>query len=733
MKNISIILIGFLLFSVKGISQDFINEDFLDNIENNAQSMWADNIPAFTGTNVPDKYKNESAVVLGFKRSVTIDKKSRSGFLSRGERSLLFFENVRFRIKLFDRSAVQGFTTIYFRYNDKMDGFSARVVKQDGTLQKVSLNEAVGIENSASMPEFFKSFFDQQSGNQQRYYKVAIPDLEPGDILEYVTVTKSKLDVMGNGYIEFTPQYELCNKNYPILFNQITLETDDKSFFKSLSLNGAPDFKKEPAAEEGFFRYVFTDTDRGIEKDVNFINTYQVYPLVKFQVIYANNEKTKGALIGQKGEIKSGFTKEELAKKAWEDYVLVGDAPYGYYGTVQKFIDALWAELKKQGARDWSEKEYINKVYYRLRNVVVNRDTYLNDKTAAFIFGSMLYQRDIESELIISISNSIGKLKDVLFDQEIRYVCKVGDKLFFNCTDYSNPEDLVESLLGSQAYIISEPVKKTGEQEIKEFTLPVTTAADNTSRYMINASLAADLNTIVVSRVSALKGLSKTRQIADVLKFIPYMLDDYKNYGGNSPTANMREYQEEEYYKSVKALKDNFKEAKPEFVKKQLQREFAQKVKYNSFTINSDGRTQKNSELNFTEEFELTGMVRKAGKKLLVNIPGLVGSQLQIKKDERDRKHDINVGCPRSLTWVIEFKIPQGYTAEGLSELAFQADNPAGTYSSAAEEKDGKVILTVNKIYKQAQMPKESWKDMLAFVDAAYNNSYKFILLKPKN
>ena len=82
----------FALFATAVSAQSIINEDFLDNIEDNAKSLWSENIPAFTVNTVPDKYKNESAVVFGFKRSVTIDKKSRFGFLSRGERSLLFFD-----------------------------------------------------------------------------------------------------------------------------------------------------------------------------------------------------------------------------------------------------------------------------------------------------------------------------------------------------------------------------------------------------------------------------------------------------------------------------------------------------------------------------------------------------------------------------------------------------------------------------------------------------------------
>jgi hypothetical protein len=639
---------------------------------------------------------------------------------------------VRFKIRLNDRNSVKAFTEVYFRYSDKTDGFSAKILKPDGTVKPVSLNSAIGVESVADVPEFYKSFFDQQVGAQRRYFKVAVPDLEPGDILEYVTVTKSKLDVLGTGYIEFTPQYEICNKGYPLLFNQINIETDNKSFFKSLSTNGASDFKKEAASDAEFYKYVFTDYDRGVEKDVNFVNVYQVYPITKFQVIYANNEKTKGALIGQVGEIKMRFTKEELAKKAWEDYEQVGDFYYPQYGTVQKLIDAIWAQLKKQGAKDWTEKDFINNVYYKMRNVVVNRDDYLSDKVYAYIFGSLLFQRDIKTELVISISNSLGKLTNVLFDQEIRYICKLNNTFYFNCTDHSNPSDLIENLLGSEAYIIDQPTKQN-TQNIKPVTLPDAGFQDNTADYVLNTSLAADMNTLTVSRSNSFTGISKTRNITSALKFTPYMLDDYKYYGGSSPTEKMKEAQEEEYMKSVKAIKDEYKEAKVELVKSDLQSEYQQKVKYKSFSISSDGRSLKAKNLVFTEDFELAGMVRKAGKKYLVNAVGLVGSQLQIKKEERVRKYDINVGYARTLNWTINFKIPAGYTVEGVNELKVNVDNEAGSYSCDAEEKNGIIILKIKKVYKKANNTKDSWPAMLAFIDAAYNNSFKYLLLKPKN
>ncbi len=727
-----LILFTCMLLAVNiSVAQVMIDEDVLDNIEKNATALWAASKPEFKNNTTPEKYNEESAIIIGYKRNVTIDKKTRMGFLSRGERSLLFFENIQFKIKLNDKNAVTTFTEVYFRYSDKEDGFSAKIIKPDGSSIAVSLADAVTVENTNDVPEFYKSFFDTETESQKRYFKVAIPDLEPNDILEYVAITKSKLDVAYSGYIEFSPQYEVCNKSYPILYNQIGIETDGKSYFKSMSLNGAPEFKKEASDDNDFFRFVFTDRDREIEKDVNFINKMQAFPVVKFQVIYANSASVKGALIGQKGEIKTGFSKEELCKKAWEDYEMVGTYSYNGYGyTVQAFVNDLWAGLKKQGAKKWEEKEYIEKAYYRLRNVIVYRDNYMSDKMFAYIFGSLLFQRDIKSDLIISISNNTGKLKDILFDQEIKYAVRTNGLIYYNATDYCNPGEPVDNLLANEGYIIEKPIK--GIQTITPFTFPDATVADNNTEWVFNTSLNKDMSTITVSRTGNYKGINKAKNISDALKYTTYMLDDYKYYGGDDPTEKMKGKEEDEYYKSINALKENFKESKPIFVKNQLQSEFSNKVKYNNFSLQSDGRSNKNKTLTFTEDFELSGMVRKAGKKYLINVPGLVGSQLQLKKEERERKNDINVGYVRSLFWIINFKIPDGYTVEGVKELATEVTNETGTYATTAEEKNGMVVIKVKKIYKKANFGKDKWAEMLAFVDAAYNNSFKYILLKPK-
>jgi hypothetical protein len=59
-------------------------------------------------------------------------------------------------------------------------------------------------------------------------------------------------------------------------------------------------------------------------------------------------------------------------------------------------------------------------------------------------------------------------------------------------------------------------------------------------------------------------------------------------------------------------------------------------------------------------------------------------------------------------------------------------DNESGSFTLAAKEENGSVILNITKVYKQKLIPKEKWNDLLTVLDAAYNGSFKYILLTPK-
>ncbi len=62
-------------------AQSYIDEDFITNLDKNTQTLWAVQNNYFQLNNVPEKYKDESGVIIGFKRDLSIDKKSSGNFL----------------------------------------------------------------------------------------------------------------------------------------------------------------------------------------------------------------------------------------------------------------------------------------------------------------------------------------------------------------------------------------------------------------------------------------------------------------------------------------------------------------------------------------------------------------------------------------------------------------------------------------------------------------------------
>ncbi|PZR03814.1 MAG: hypothetical protein DI539_25965, partial [Flavobacterium psychrophilum] len=181
-SGIAVFLIVLCLgFAPSLMAQSYIDEDFLDNLENNARFMLKEPAPAFAEVNIPSKWEKESAVVIGFSRNVLFDRKSSGGFFTRRERSLYFFEKIRLRIKLNDNNSVKALSEIYFRYGSKEDGFIARIIKPGDTATNIDLKSAVAVEAGTDIPEYFQSFFDQVAGSGYNYYKVPVPNLEPGD------------------------------------------------------------------------------------------------------------------------------------------------------------------------------------------------------------------------------------------------------------------------------------------------------------------------------------------------------------------------------------------------------------------------------------------------------------------------------------------------------------------------------------------------------------------------
>lgn len=587
-RSVLLALFASVALATTGYAQEIIDEDFITILGENAKEVLNEADADFLVNAVPVKWNEESVVAIGYKKHILFDKK-RSGLLG-GKENLVLIERKRMKLKLLDKTSVDDFSELYFRYSSKFDGFSAVIHKPDGTKKEIQLTRAVSIEDNDKVPEFFKSFFDQNVSNRNEYYKVPVADLLPGDILEFASLTSSTLNVKKTPYYQFDPQYELCQKGMPVMKHKIIIETDNNSFVTARSINGAPEFQQSSNGD--FNVYSWQDENRERLKDVNFVNEYMVLPLVKFQITYTDGREIKYLFAGTKGQIKNTFDMAEIGRKAYANYTGVGNSwVYGASGaTVDAISNMLWGKLKANGGKDVPEDKFIEMAYYYIRHTQVFNNFYYSDKQFCYLLGQLLYTRKIPSEIIVTTPNNLTSPANLLFESELSWCLRVKSKYIFRATEHSNLYDVDETMTGNDAYKL--PVN--AKEQTEAVKISDVKSENSKSLFQFFVTVDTSLKWLNVERTTAYTGIQKERNIYSALRFTPYMFNDSRTFNGPDDYENVPEKYMDQVYQQKKALIEEFKERKPEYMKDQMEGDLGVSVNYKDFQVVTEGRSFKN-------------------------------------------------------------------------------------------------------------------------------------------
>lgn len=753
----SIFLSLFVFFSVAALNaQDRISDKQLDVLKKSAkdQPLLQDD-PDFAAA-ASSSWAEESAVILCQKTSFDFDKKGISAgkrigrnilgiFLAPvtlgsslyyanaiNETKILVEEAERRKILLRDRFAIEQYSVLYFRLANEGDGFAARVIKKDGTINEADLAEAIRVEDPRTVPGTFRSYTDNRISTYYRptYFKLAVPDLEEGDIIEYEFRNYNGRQYSTNpNYKEFDPIYYVCNREMPVARQIIEVVTqDDKYFIGYKSLKGAPEFTQQESKGKKLYRWV--DENRAKMEDTRYVNEFVEQPSVKFQVTYARNAAKAFVWFKDENDMKQDLNPEELAEKArtfWSNSGKLentGDYTSGLSTSIDNTVKALYKSLKKSGATEYDDEEYARRAYYQIRSITLFRNW--SDYAFAKVFSGLLAMKRLPHEIIVSTSNHRTQLGKVAFTQEITWSVFYKGKYFCNPFEHLNPEEIPSYLAGNTSvrFDYKSDSKPVGD------VIPASDTAMNLIARQLYAKLDPATALVSVTKTVEAKGMAKDDLIDDVVALTPFMENDYRNYGGSSMWEGMSD---KDMYKAMEDFnkeKKEWKEEKPKMMKALAETEYGFKVEtYNNFRLQNDGRNFKKRFIRFNEDFVLADMVSVAGNDLIVAIPALVGGQTRITKDERDRSAPIDLQYPRRLLWHIELDIPEGYTVKGVENLNKWVDNACGTFAAEAKIEGTKLIIDVKKIYKAAQFAANQWSSMQVMLDEAYNYSQSKVVL----
>ncbi len=758
MKKIVLYLLLVALSTGQLYAQQRITKKELDLFKKNleASPLLSDADEDFKGNAVPANWSNESAVILCQKTSIDFDRKGLSvgkrigrnifGIIgaiptlgislitanTSNDTKILIEETERRKILLKDKFAIDQYSILYFRLSTDGDAFSARVIKKDGTVRPVDFADAVRVEDIKSVPSIFRSYTDERVSSTYRplYFKIAVPDLEEGDMIEYEFKNFNTQQFYHNpSYMEFDPVYYLCNREMPVSKQIIeVVAADDKYYIGYKSMKGAPEFMQSNNKGKRVYRWV--DNNREKLTDTRFVSEFMEMPSVKFQVIYARNSSRNFIWFKDEADMKRDISLDELGAKAktfWfnpEKLQTTGDYNAGLRADVDVTVKNIFKSLKKKGITDGLEDDYVRKAYYYIRSQTLYRNW--SDYAFARVFSWLLELKKIDHEIVVTAPNNRTNLNSVAFTQEIAWLIKYKNKYYVNPGEHQNPEEIPANLAGNTVIRFN---FKNEKAAIANEVLPMSDSLDNALLTQINASLNGAGMTI--EKTVDAKGLVKDDLEDDVLALTPFMESDFRNYDGMSMWEGLDNKQEEKAQTDFNEQKKLWKDAKPDMMKAIAENDYGFTVeKYSSFRVLQDGRSYKKKNLKYSESFVLADMSASAGSDLVVPLPALMGTQLKVKKEERVRSLPVDTRYPRALSWKIYFTIPAGYAVKGLEGLQQSVDNECASFNSRAFQEGNMLVLELRKMYKGRRFDAAQWTQVVAMLDAAYAFSQAKIILQ---
>lgn len=675
--------------------------------------------PYFEVKDVPEAHKKESAVVLA----------QHTGYAFNTEKSMLVVtETNRKKIKLLDKAAVKEFSEFYYH---SAPGYEIALSIEKPNGQKIEISGKDAVKVTTAVPEIYRTSYKSDTWE---YYKVAVPNLEPGDILDYYTkVTESKTNY-GTAQC-FSPVRYHLNTNYTVLKQKIDFKVEKGFYVNARSLNGAPALVESAEASTDRRTTTYTVTD-GIRPKVT--STLWVYqglelPNIKFQVCFnqIGKEDKTYFFLGKPNEIKQSVKPEEIVDRV--------NYRYEYPPYLHTFIYNTHAFMKDNHKQVTDPEEYAKKAFYHLRNVLLVNPTSpelkevgsIRDDIFAIMLARVLDYKKIKYDLLVSVPRGYGTLNDIAIYDELTWFLKVGNTYIYNPDRYSvfgEPDFTLQNTKALQITLDTNE-KKRG---YKEVTIPVTAHQDNSLQAKLDVKLSNTMDNMEINANYTATGLYKQNYIGSALAYLNLNETDYLAFGGQKPeeekTRNKVKLAEYERKKQVE--KEEAEKNTKEAMKELLEEEFKNVVAYNSFKLEKDGRSDAQKELVFSESYVLGDLVKKAGPNYIVELGTLLGSQVEILEEDKERKYDVNIAFAKSIKRQIVLTIPAGYQLEGISELNFNVDNAAGSFISKARLEGDKLIVDTEKNYKKIHVKKEDWNQMIAFLDAAYNFTQKKVILK---
>ncbi len=695
--------------------------------------IWPHNDPAKKIKFDADKYKDQSAVILYQKHYYNYKRRNR----------IVFVESYfRRRIKILDQAALDEYSK--FKYEQENNNGSVNILgfkKKDKEI--TNFNVKIIKPNKKEI----KIDIKKNTVKEDDVNKIAIPNLEIGDIVDYYYFDSDYLYIRNGA--TFPPVYTTLNSDYPIIREEVDLNMGKKFYLNFQNLNGAPDIKKVRTSDPKRIAYKIIMDNVKSRDAKSWVFPLVEYPSIKFQVGFAPSNsirKKMGAFLAkERGKIKRHVTKDEVLET------------YKTYKFNNKSLVKLYKNLKNiKSPKKRIERFYNNLRYYAIQpvlqatvfedidpmlaNVWMNDVNLLNEYTFHSVLHSFLEKEKLKHELILVKYRKLGGMKDLLTNYYLDYVTKVylpgGETMYL--------QSLVEDPLfgvageihplyeGNSAYVLK--LNKLGKPEsIDDFTMPVSSIEDNVIEKNMEVNLDDQFKDIAVKQTVNAKGHKKRAIRANMVSVYDFYDDDYKRFNdGKSILHNKakRKRGRSTINKLNAAIKKN-KDKRKENFKKDIEEYYEVKIDHYDFGIDKLGRYANQKDFQYHESYNIKeGLTKKAGRNTILLAGKLIGRQDDVDEKELKRTENIYRYYPYTAKYHISIKLPAGYKVKGLDKLNKSVKNDVGSFISSAKQEGDKIIIDVAESYFHNYEPNANWPKMVDVLKASHQFTQEKLLLR---
>jgi hypothetical protein len=753
MKRICIALF-ITFFALPALAQ---NNEYNEMSKEVDQEIWGDKDPIFASNKLPAEYKNESAVILARKQTVetNTERKGRS-LLYIGKMHSTIKRTIRERIFINDQVSLDEYSQINFnQLQSKANGaltklrnytfMGIRVTKADGSVQKINVDEAA------------VKLDETKDGKKN---KIAVPNLTIGDVIDYyITYFDQARTDKSVDYFTF-----VLGDEYPILNLGIKIVLDKRVAAQYQVINGAPDFKITRVDDDNLLELSATNLPKAT--NVTWVSESRQIPIVRLKYAFAD------IVHGRGDYTKTGVIEKVTSPDDVEHEFVNLIKPYLVQADVYPLLKSTWKTYAKEHDIDKDNLDSIVAFsYYYSRyisfgglysytNVETDFDHFYDCSMSQSkirqleavlrVMKTLNAAFDLDAELVLTSSTNEVNYKDIFSIGDFSYMLRIpraGSKYtFYNFSSNLYNVGEIPASIESETYkyIQQNTIFKSGRDMSQEKADQLngkavafkTTATDNFQTDEVYVEMdSANIQLLNMKRKSTAGGhlrrdlQNATLILTDYLKAERRLLDKETDLEEEwNKDRAFRKYWED----ANQSMKKAKNEQKEKFLK-ELTSEYDEKPKeLKNFTILQKGFSGTGSSAAIEEEFSMDGWVKKAGNNYIVEAGKFVGGQLEIKADQRERKLDIYMPFARSFTHNVTFKIPEGYTAEGVDKLNKSVKNECGGFESTAKIDGNKLLITYTKYYSNTIEPASNWGKILAFVDAGFAFTKEKILLKKK-